>query len=178
MSIWQGKWKENSVRMHQQSNIIYEAAVLVILIGRIHKLRRFDLGLHDIVTCRGDYRRGFRLAIGFTDHLYTWLGPTSNYSATANLHNSQITTAPAKHFPFFCVFTSRSWQRLLTVEILHLHALKSSLHRLPYRTDLVAPVVLLITARHGPRRNIPFAAVPLFLRVDSLLLEHVYRGVA
>jgi hypothetical protein len=27
------------------------------------------------------------------------------------------------------------WQRLLTVEILQLQALKSSLHRLPYRTD-------------------------------------------
>jgi hypothetical protein len=27
------------------------------------------------------------------------------------------------------------WQRLLTVEILELHALKSSLHRLPYRPD-------------------------------------------
>jgi hypothetical protein len=27
-----------------------------------------------------------------------------------------------------------SWKRILTVEILQLHALKSSLHRLPYRT--------------------------------------------
>jgi hypothetical protein len=32
-------------------------------------------------------------------HLYTWLETTSNYSATANLHNSQITTAPDKPFP-------------------------------------------------------------------------------
>jgi hypothetical protein len=37
-----------------------------------------------------------------------WPLVTSNYSATANLHNSQITTATAKHFPGFCVFTSRS----------------------------------------------------------------------
>jgi hypothetical protein len=45
---------------------------------------------------------------GFIDHLYTPLGTTSNYSATANLHNSQITTAPAKSFAAYCVFTSRS----------------------------------------------------------------------
>jgi hypothetical protein len=35
---------------------------------------------------------------------YTRLGTTSNYSATANLHNSQITTAPAKPFPSCCDF--------------------------------------------------------------------------
>jgi hypothetical protein len=28
----------------------------------------------------------------------TWVGSTSNYSTTANLHNSQITTAPTKPF--------------------------------------------------------------------------------
>jgi hypothetical protein len=33
-----------------------------------------------------------------TDHLHTPLGTKSNYSATANLHNSQINTAPAKPF--------------------------------------------------------------------------------
>jgi hypothetical protein len=30
---------------------------------------------------------------------YTQLGTTTNYIATANLHNSQITTALAKPFP-------------------------------------------------------------------------------
>jgi hypothetical protein len=50
-------------------------------------------------TVWSDYRRGFRLDIGFIDHFYTLLWITSNYSATANLHNSQITTAPAKPFP-------------------------------------------------------------------------------
>jgi hypothetical protein len=45
---------------------------------------------------------------GFIDNLYTWLGTTSNYSATTNLHNSQITTAPTKPFRARCVFTSRS----------------------------------------------------------------------
>jgi hypothetical protein len=35
---------------------------------------------------------------GLIDHLYTQLGTTSNYNATANLPNSQNTTAPAKLF--------------------------------------------------------------------------------
>jgi hypothetical protein len=85
------------------------------------------------VTCRGDYRRGFGLDTGFIDNLYTRHVSTSNYSATTNLCNSQITTVPAKPFPACCIFTSRSWQRFLTVEILKLHALKSSIHRLQYR---------------------------------------------
>jgi hypothetical protein len=51
---------------------------------------------------------GYGLENGFIDHLYTPLGTTSNYSATANFHNSQTTTAPAKPFPACCVFTTRS----------------------------------------------------------------------
>jgi hypothetical protein len=46
--------------------------------------------------------------IGFIDQLYITLGTTSNYIAIANLHNSQITTAPAKFFPACCVFIIRS----------------------------------------------------------------------
>jgi hypothetical protein len=65
------------------------------------------------------------------------------------------------------------WQRLLTVEILQLHTLRTYLHRLPYKTDSVAPTVLLITPRHGPCRNTPFLTVPLLLRVASLLRERV-----
>jgi hypothetical protein len=51
---------------------------------------------------------GFGLEDGFTDHLYIRLGNTSNYRATANLQNSQITTAPAKLYPACSVFISRS----------------------------------------------------------------------
>jgi hypothetical protein len=40
--------------------------------------------------------------------IYTQDGNTSNYSAIANPHNSQITTAPSKSFTACCVFTSRS----------------------------------------------------------------------
>jgi hypothetical protein len=40
--------------------------------------------------------------------IYTRLGTRGNYSTTANLHNSQITTESAKPFPACCVFISRS----------------------------------------------------------------------
>jgi hypothetical protein len=90
-----------------------------------------------IVTCRSVclWAR-FWLVNGFTDHLYTRLGITSNYSATANLQNSQTTTAPGKAFSSLLSSPAVPWQRLLTVEILQLHALRSSLHSLPYRTQL------------------------------------------
>jgi hypothetical protein len=42
-----------------------------------------------------DCRRGFGLKIGFID---TRLVTALNYSAIANLHTLQITTAPAKSF--------------------------------------------------------------------------------
>jgi hypothetical protein len=44
----------------------------------------------------------------FIDHLYTPLGTTSTYYAIADSHTLKITTAPAKHFPACCVFTSHS----------------------------------------------------------------------
>jgi hypothetical protein len=50
----------------------------------------------------------FWLVIEFTDHLYTRPVSSNNYSTTVNLHNFQITTAPAKPFPVCYVFTSRS----------------------------------------------------------------------
>jgi hypothetical protein len=40
--------------------------------------------------------------------IYTQLVNVSNYSTIVNIHNSQITTAPAKLFQACCVFTSRS----------------------------------------------------------------------
>jgi hypothetical protein len=41
---------------------------------------------------------GFNLVNGFIDHLYTQLGTTGNYSATANLHTLRLTAAPAQSF--------------------------------------------------------------------------------
>jgi hypothetical protein len=59
------------------------------------------------VVC-SDYRRGFALVVGFIDHLYTRLGATDNYNVSADLHTLPMTTAPAKFFPAYSVFTSRS----------------------------------------------------------------------
>jgi hypothetical protein len=44
----------------------------------------------------------------FTDYLHTPFRTTKIYNPVANLHNPQITTAPAKSFPAFFVFTSNS----------------------------------------------------------------------
>jgi hypothetical protein len=126
-------------------------------------------------------RRGFELDIGFIDHLYTRLGTTRNYSVTANLYNSQITTAPAKHFPACYVFTSRSLVTASNSGDSSVSALKSSLnggslptvpflHRIPYRTDLVIPVVFLITPRHGLCRQHRSFSYPL-------PRERIYRAV-
>jgi hypothetical protein len=90
---------------------------------------------------------------GFTDHLYTRLVSTSNYSATANLHNSQIITAPAKPFPACCVFTSLS----LATASNSGDSSASRAHAIPYcppSHNWLRP--LLITSQHRPCRNTPF----------------------
>jgi hypothetical protein len=45
-----------------------------------------------------DWKRGFVLEIGCTDHFNTRLVTTRNYSAIADLHISVITTAHAESF--------------------------------------------------------------------------------
>jgi hypothetical protein len=77
---------------------------------------------------------GFGLVNGLIDHLYTRLVSTSNYSATANPHTSHITTAFAKSFSAY-VFTSRFLVKASNSGDSSVSALKSSLHRFPYRTD-------------------------------------------
>jgi hypothetical protein len=67
-----------------------------------------------------------------TKHNYMY----KNYSATDNLHNSQMATAPAKHILQPPISSSAvPWQRLLTVEVLQFYALKSFLHILPYKIN-------------------------------------------
>jgi hypothetical protein len=45
-----------------------------------------------------DYQRGFGLEVGFIDHFNTQPVITLNYSAVADFHTSQITTAHVKSF--------------------------------------------------------------------------------
>jgi hypothetical protein len=123
------------------------------------------------VTCRVNYWWGFGLVIRFIGHLYTRLGTTSNYSATANLHNSQITTAPAKPFSSLSSL-SVPWQRLLTVEILQFHALKFSLQN--SRTTLSSKLVLSLYLGTDHIENTAL----LLLRSCLLVRESVYRAVA
>jgi hypothetical protein len=115
---------------------------------------------HVYVTIGG----GFGLDIGLIDHLRTQLGTTSNYSAVANVRTLQITTAHAKYYPTCYVSTGRFLVTASNSGDSSVSALKpslnggslptaSSLHSIPYKTDFVAPVVLLITPRHGPPRQ-------------------------
>jgi hypothetical protein len=68
--------------------------------GRHIILSRF----RDVTVCRKD----MDWILDLLTNLYTPLGTTSNYSATADLHTLHITTAPAKPFPACCALTSRS----------------------------------------------------------------------
>jgi hypothetical protein len=49
------------------------------------------------------------------------------------------------------------WQRFLTMDILQLHALRSSVYRLRCRTQLNWLCPLLIISRHGPHRKHSFS---------------------
>jgi hypothetical protein len=120
-----------------------------------------------------DYRRGFGLVNGFIDYLYTRLGTTSNYSATANLHNSQITRAPVRPFPAWSVFTSlsvatasnsgdssASCTQVLSLQppmpnsALNSQLKYSSTAELNWlSTNWVAPNLFLVTTLHGPSRK-------------------------
>jgi hypothetical protein len=51
------------------------------------------------------------------DHFYTPLGTTSNYSTTANLHNSQNTTTPGMPFKFLLVVSGQRIYISLTVTL-------------------------------------------------------------
>jgi hypothetical protein len=108
--------------------------------------------VEDIVACIGDYRRGLDL----------WMNLLSIYAHDSELQaitapplkstNHKSTQHPLSLFEA-AVSSAVPWQRLITMEILQLHALKFALDRLPYRTDLLAPIAFKITPRHGPRRN-------------------------
>jgi hypothetical protein len=118
-----------------------------------------------------DYRRGLD---GWVYLLTTHTHDSAPQAITAPPLISTIHKSPQHPLSIFRPAVSSPavpWQRLLIVEIVHLHALKSSLHRLPCRTDFVATIVLLTTPRHGPHRNTLFLTLLPLLGVDSLLRE-------
>jgi hypothetical protein len=104
-----------------------------------------------------DYRQGFGLEIGFTDHLQ--VVTTSKYNTTVKFHTLKITTAHAKSFQ--SAVTSRfpatdlHKQRLFSFHS-QLHQL-SLLFRLPYNSlpslQLTSKFVPLISPWYGPRRK-------------------------
>jgi hypothetical protein len=83
---------------------------------------------------------------------------------------------PLSLFPVCYVFTSRSWQRLLTVEILKLHALMSFLLSLPCRTKLSFQLTLSLAYNISVRTDIENTVLSLLLSCP-LPRERIYRAV-
>jgi hypothetical protein len=75
------------------------------------------------------------LGTGFIGHFNTRLVKTLNYSAIADLHTLQITTAHAKSFPVCSVFTRRFPVTASNSGHSSTASIKPSLHRLPYNSD-------------------------------------------
>jgi hypothetical protein len=145
------------------------------------------------VTCMSDSQQGFGLEIGFIDHFNTRLVTTLNYSTFTDLHTLRITREHTKSFPACNVFTSHfpvrasnsgdssastltpfpAGHRLPTKSQLN-YSIISSQSPLQNSTDLTAPIVPVITSKHGTHRK----CCTLFLCAYSLPQEHVYRAVA
>jgi hypothetical protein len=133
-----------------------------------------------------DCRRGFGLNIGFTDHLYTQLGTTSNYTSIANLSILQIST---NSFPACCVFNSRFLVTASNGGDLSASVLKSSLnggslpieyfhHRFPYGTDQAyntahSPMLTVSSEMCLPNCSLSAAVYSCLLRICCLATDVV-----
>jgi hypothetical protein len=135
-------------------------------------------------VCICVYMYSFGLNIGCIGHLNTQLVIALNYSAIAKIHTLQVIRAHAKSFPSFSVFTRRFLVTVSNNGCSFASVLRSSLnggsfptapflHIVPYKTDFVAPIVFLITPRHGTRRE-----HRLFSYTYPFPRECVYRAVA
>jgi hypothetical protein len=100
---------------------------------------------------------GFGLVTWSVEHLYTELRTTSN--ATANFHNSQIITAPAKTFSsVLCLhwpFSGNGFSQWRFFSFMHSNPFFTVSHAEFNSTDywLGAPTVFKINPRHRPCRR-------------------------
>jgi hypothetical protein len=103
----------------------------------VHVLPRYLFKVHfSIVTCGSDYRWGLDW---WMDLLTTLTYDSELQAVTAPPLISTILKSSQHLWSLFqpaVCSAAVPWHPLLTVEILQLHALKSSLHRLLYRTEL------------------------------------------
>jgi hypothetical protein len=119
----------------------------------------------NIVTILSDSGRGFGLHVGFIDHFNTQLVITLNYSAIANFHTLQITSAHAESFPPCSGFTSSCLIMAFNNGYSSAYGLKSSLNGGTLLTELSLHFVSLITPQHGPPKKTLFPTVALLLCV-------------
>jgi hypothetical protein len=121
------------------------------------------------------YRRGFGFKNRFTDYLYTRLGTAI---ITANLQNSQVTTAPASPFPACWVFTSRFVATASNNGDSSASRAQVLSSQTPVQNWLDRPNFLPYKSSGRTEYKTPFPTVPLLLRFDSLSWERVQRAVA
>jgi hypothetical protein len=121
-------------------------------------LLRHMIGI--IMSCDCDMTLcGVLIGDGFIDRLFTRLGTTSNYSATANLHNSQTITAPAKPFSsLLCLhqpFPGNGFHQWRFFSCTRsgppFTAARAEFKSLS--TELITPTVLVLDSRHGPHKK-------------------------
>jgi hypothetical protein len=140
-----------------------------ILVTKPEGRRHFgDFGVDKRILSRfrGEYRRCMDLLTTYTHH--SELHVTTALSLISTLYRSS--QHPLSLLPVCCVFISRSWQRLLTVEILQLHEFRFHLHSVPCRTvsnsNSIVLCVFVATGMCLPIRCLETGCItPLFIRL-------------